>query len=75
MMMVLSLPPCVVAPFLISQCYNVVFELVQCDEVVAPFLISQCYNCFLAHSTGAAVVAPFLISQCYNRRLRVFPTC
>ena len=36
--------PLVVAPFLISQCYN----KDGCDntqyDVVAPFLISQCYN-------------------------------
>ena len=34
----------VVAPFLISQCYND-FDFVQIWHlVVAPFLISQCYN-------------------------------
>ena len=56
----------VVAPFLISQCYN-------CDNlngvpipVVAPFLISQCYNYNRAVYNIEYVVAPFLISQCYN---------
>ena len=34
----------VVAPFLISQCYNNAHEAMQGTNVVAPFLISQCYN-------------------------------
>ena len=34
----------VVAPFLISQCYNPANVLIKFDCVVAPFLISQCYN-------------------------------
>ena len=34
----------VVAPFLISQCYNGTFVLERDENVVAPFLISQCYN-------------------------------
>ena len=34
----------VVAPFLISQCYNNVLNNVVTLKVVAPFLISQCYN-------------------------------
>ena len=34
----------VVAPFLISQCYNIEKMQVKVDLVVAPFLISQCYN-------------------------------
>ena len=34
----------VVAPFLISQCYNEFHNLNFPNLVVAPFLISQCYN-------------------------------
>ena len=34
----------VVAPFLISQCYNYNDIAWYGDYVVAPFLISQCYN-------------------------------
>ena len=34
----------VVAPFLISQCYNYEVERPLYFRVVAPFLISQCYN-------------------------------
>ena len=34
----------VVAPFLISQCYNLLALLPTINGVVAPFLISQCYN-------------------------------
>ena len=34
----------VVAPFLISQCYNDGIEQGFTRFVVAPFLISQCYN-------------------------------
>ena len=34
----------VVAPFLISQCYNAATDTNNTAEVVAPFLISQCYN-------------------------------
>ena len=34
----------VVAPFLISQCYNAFVGQADADDVVAPFLISQCYN-------------------------------
>ena len=34
----------VVAPFLISQCYNSVLITPYMNMVVAPFLISQCYN-------------------------------
>ena len=34
----------VVAPFLISQCYNPVVGQVGGYDVVAPFLISQCNN-------------------------------
>ena len=34
----------VVAPFLISQCYNEEGEVTRAWLVVAPFLISQCYN-------------------------------
>ena len=34
----------VVAPFLISQCYNMTAEEFCEKQVVAPFLISQCYN-------------------------------
>ena len=37
----------VVAPFLISQCYNSDTTEVATGNVVAPFLISQCYNPFL----------------------------
>ena len=35
----------VVAPFLISQCYNAAQFDGDTETVVAPFLISQCYNC------------------------------
>ena len=35
---------CVVAPFLISQCYNGYIKHKEGNLVVAPFLISQCYN-------------------------------
>ena len=35
---------CVVAPFLISQCYNTKITQAIENRVVAPFLISQCYN-------------------------------
>ena len=34
----------VVAPFLISQCYNDLSSYNFVVVVVAPFLISQCYN-------------------------------
>ena len=34
----------VVAPFLISQCYNLLRSQTIALSVVAPFLISQCYN-------------------------------
>ena len=34
----------VVAPFLISQCYNTSSANNTTFSVVAPFLISQCYN-------------------------------
>ena len=34
----------VVAPFLISQCYNLGRSVSVKQMVVAPFLISQCYN-------------------------------
>ena len=34
----------VVAPFLISQCYNRLSDKWLVHGVVAPFLISQCYN-------------------------------
>ncbi len=34
----------VVAPFLISQCYNLLPFYKLAFFVVAPFLISQCYN-------------------------------
>ena len=34
----------VVAPFLISQCYNYKEPNRDVVQVVAPFLISQCYN-------------------------------
>ena len=34
----------VVAPFLISQCYNIDVLIYIACCVVAPFLISQCYN-------------------------------
>ena len=34
----------VVAPFLISQCYNSLQYNCALSRVVAPFLISQCYN-------------------------------
>ena len=34
----------VVAPFLISQCYNPDGKALGIPLVVAPFLISQCYN-------------------------------
>ena len=34
----------VVAPFLISQCYNALGVGAFRVRVVAPFLISQCYN-------------------------------
>ena len=61
MMMVLSLPPCVVAPFLISQCYNSVAADVPMPDVVAPFLISQCYNILPALDFNAMVVAPLYI--------------
>ena len=36
--------PGVVAPFLISQCYNRLNQQLIEQLVVAPFLISQCYN-------------------------------
>ena len=34
----------VVAPILISQCYNWLPSWTKCSGVVAPILISQCYN-------------------------------
>ncbi len=34
----------VVAPILISQCYNVSSHILLFKPVVAPILISQCYN-------------------------------
>ena len=57
----------VVAPFLISQCYNGFNSVRIVRTVVAPFLISQCYNPVGFASSNGFVVAPFLISQCYNR--------
>ena len=57
---------CVVAPFLISQCYNGIRNVEVSYRVVAPFLISQCYNYRVPVNDDPAVVAPFLISQCYN---------
>ena len=36
----------VVAPFLISQCYNNRYRRFYRFGVVAPFLISQCYNAY-----------------------------
>ena len=39
----------VVAPFLISQCYNLAAHQHPHAGVVAPFLISQCYNLFARH--------------------------
>ena len=56
----------VVAPFLISQCYNNRSRQQQAQDVVAPFLISQCYNIPPCLISRLFVVAPFLISQCYN---------
>ena len=56
----------VVAPFLISQCYNPALRLLPEFFVVAPFLISQCYNIKCQIYPRYPVVAPFLISQCYN---------
>ena len=56
----------VVAPFLISQCYNVTEWEHSGLRVVAPFLISQCYNKIPFKPQMNSVVAPFLISQCYN---------
>ena len=60
--------PAVVAPFLISQCYNKTRCHGVQGGVVAPFLISQCYNFSNVFAPVSVVVAPFLISQCYNRR-------
>ena len=34
----------VVAPILISQCYNETLKQEYMNSVVAPILISQCYN-------------------------------
>ena len=59
----------VVAPFLISQCYNSRRHGNTFGYVVAPFLISQCYNALAYLDWLASVVAPFLISQCYNGTL------
>ncbi len=56
----------VVAPFLISQCYNLLPFYKLAFFVVAPFLISQCYNLLPFYKLAFFVVAPFLISQCYN---------
>ena len=56
----------VVAPFLISQCYNAQNKMAIIFNVVAPFLISQCYNKSAVLFKAISVVAPFLISQCYN---------
>ena len=56
----------VVAPFLISQCYNQAASGAASSQVVAPFLISQCYNNIRRIERHDRVVAPFLISQCYN---------
>ncbi len=56
----------VVAPFLLSQCYNFIPIALRSRCVVAPFLLSQCYNCNLIFRRLYIVVAPFLLSQCYN---------
>ena len=56
----------VVAPILISQCYNTLSSLTACMRVVAPILISQCYNLTFKIDAKVIVVAPILISQCYN---------
>ena len=52
----------VVAPFLISQCYNIIDGVKHGLFVVAPFLISQCYNT----STGnpySIRVSRFILSK------------
>ena len=56
----------VVAPILISQCYNHKNRLISYRKVVAPILISQCYNKLSKGNFTMTVVAPILISQCYN---------
>ena len=56
----------VVAPILISQCYNFPSLPFAGDVVVAPILISQCYNVRIEFIRLLKVVAPILISQCYN---------
>ena len=56
----------VVAPILISQCYNLSSCWLSCIHVVAPILISQCYNRIIQPLFWFVVVAPILISQCYN---------
>ena len=42
----------VVAPFLISQCYNFMKMNYGVKYVVAPFLISQCYNIAILLTCG-----------------------
>ena len=56
----------VVAPILISQCYNSCLLWGAAAFVVAPILISQCYNDAVLEFMVKQVVAPILISQCYN---------
>ena len=56
----------VVAPILISQCYNPPPKSDTLGLVVAPILISQCYNVSSQFKSHPVVVAPILISQCYN---------
>ncbi len=56
----------VVAPILISQCYNIKNAQYKKSKVVAPILISQCYNNLPKQTNTMHVVAPILISQCYN---------
>ena len=62
----------VVAPILISQCYNPCGASAFGVVVVAPILISQCYNTPHAEPLLMGVVAPILISQCYNFRFQIF---
>ena len=52
----------VVAPFLISQCYNKEEQEESIRRVVAPFLISQCYNTSMGNPYSIRV-SRFILSN------------
>ena len=63
----------VVAPFLISQCYNLDTLRDTIRQVVAPFLISQCYNLFAGgqQRRGECQRFVYAVSELLRRRARL----